>query len=988
MTKSTLVTLALGSCTLGVFLPACNNGDDTPTQVEKPHIKVFQIRKQTVTDTGDWFGYLRGKNDTDIHPRVSGFLVAQEYKDGQYVKKGDILFRIDPELFEAELAQATANLRAAEAALAAAQATREQLKLDVSRYEQLVKTSAISEKQLSDAQHHLRAAEANVKACEASIEQNKASVAKAQINLDYTIVRAPYDGVVGTALASLGDLVGESTKLTNITAINPIRVDFSLNSDALVNSFRKFGKVESAKRNANLTSPNFDLILEDESIHPYKGTLLSMESKIDTTGLIDVEGEIENPEQKLRSGMPVRVRIPLGTKEALLVPQEAIRTVLRNNFIIVIDKKNQPHTVPVLLDGKYEVTITEEDGFTSTQQLVAIKDYSRALTDYFREFGYEDATQVPIVADKENGVHAMNISSANSRLAKDDATPRATVQTTPFSFRPTLTPAEKAALAQAKNGAQKTVDKPATLPPFPVQVMPLVQQDVAMQHEWFGTLRGQEETDIRTKVSGFLLTQNFRNGTIVKKGDVLYTIDPAPFKAALAEAQGNLLSAQASFEQVKAQLDMSRADYERYRKLTETSPGAISDKTLTDAATQLKTTEAAWRKAQAIVEQMKAAVNLAEINLSYTTITAPFDGRAGISKPSIGALVSPTDTKPLVTLSSTNPMRVDFSVSGKGALTGIDALHAGKVSEENRPAFELILKDGSVYPTKGVIVSANNALSTSTGTFGMVGMIENTDSGLRSGMPVRVRAGMQKVNGAFLVPARAPLSAEGRDLILLLGKDNAPDALPITKGAMVNVPVDEGEGKVTTQPMYIIDVDRDSMTPLLLAKTGASSLDAFILAQTKSQNWDELALKQFEVVDFKTYAEKLEGKTLPEEHPQTEGAADWKSLVLQYKGVKNSKELLFKQSDTKDSFEYIAKLMGFGSAMEMVLNQMGYNDLKNVQVIVEGTLMAASQTMAVNKAANTRANKLTPTPFHYVAPRTVVDSITAETETDTATQYK
>ncbi len=988
MTKHTLIALALGSCTLGLLLPACHN-EDTAAGVEKaPQIKVVRIHKQTVTDTGDWFGYLRGKNDTDICPRVSGFLVSQEYKDGQFVKKGDILFKIDPELFEAELAQAKANLQASIASLAAAQATLEQYQSDVARYEKLIKTSAISEKQLSDAQHQLLVAQANVKACNASIEQNKASVDKAQINLDYTVVRAPYDGIVGTARVSQGDLVGENTKLANITAINPIRVDFSLNSDALVNSFRKFGKVVSAKKNAALTSPDFDLILEDESTYPYKGTLLSMESKIAATGLIDVEGEIENPELILRSGMPVRVRIPLGTKEALLVPQVAIRTVLRNNFIIVVDKNNQPHTVPVVVGNQYDVTITEEDGYTSTQKLVAISDYGRPLADYFREFGYDDATQVPVVADNENGMRAMNISSANSRLAQNDPTPRATVETAPFSYRPALSAAEKAALEQAKNGPAPTADVAATLPPFPVQVMPLVQQDVEMQHEWFGTLRGQEETDIRPKVSGFLLSQHFRNGTIVKKGDVLYTIDPAPFEAALAEAKANLHSAEAAVEQARAKVNMSRNDYMRFSKLAATTPGAVADKTVSDAATLLKTNQANLYKAQSVAEQMKAIVNLAEINLSYTTITAPFEGRAGISKPSIGALVSPADKEPLVTLSSVNPMRVDFSVSGKGALAGIETLRSGKMTPENRPTFELILKDGSVYPTKGQIVSADNALSTSTGTFGMVGVIENTDSGLRSGMPVRVRAGMEKIPGAFLVPARAPLTAQGRDLLLLLGKDNAPDALPITKGALVVVPVNEGDGKITTQPMYIVDIDRSAMTPLLLAKTGTASLDAFILGQMKAKSWDELSLRQYEVADFKAYAEKLAGHSLAADVLQAEGTADWKALVLQGLGVKNTKELLFKQCGVKDEFAYIAQLQGFGSAMEMVLKQMGYDDIKNVPVIVEGTIMAASQTLAVNKQANTRANKLSPKPFHYVAPRTVVDSVTAETTTDTAPQYK
>ncbi len=990
MTRHILIALALGSC-LPIFLPSCEEQQSTTPRAEAVSVKTFNIKKQQVTDYGEWFGYLRGKNDTDIHPRVTGFLVSQEYKDGQKVKKGDILFRIDPDLAEAELAQAKANLKASEATLAAAIATRDQFKLDVARFEQLIKTGAATEKQLSDARHGLRAAEATVQAAQAGIEQNKAAVSRALINLDYTVVRAPYDGIVGTATASRGDLVSPATKLANITAIDPIRVDFSINSDGLVNSFRRFGNVQSDKKNPNLSSPNFDLLLEDGSVYPYKGTLLSMESKIAATGLIDVEGEVENPESLLRGGMPVRVKIPLGTKDALLVPEAAIRSVLRNNFIIVVDKNNIPHTVPVVLDGKYDITITEADGYTTTQKLVAVKDYNRPLADYFREYGYESPEQVPVVADPDNGVRAMNISSANSRLAKDDPTPRGTIQTSPFSFRPTLSEAEKKAMAQAAGDREQAKPKKEvkpTLPPFPVQVLPLVQQDVAVQDEWFGTLRGEEETDIRPKVSGFLLTQNFRNGTLVKKGDVLYTIDPAPYQAALAEAQANLLSAKAALEQAKAKLDMSQADLERNTRLVQENPNIVPEKVVTDARTAVQTNEAGVQKAQATVAQLEAAVRLAEINLNYTTITAPFDGRAGISKPSIGALVSPTDTQPLVTLSSVDPIRVDFSVSGKGALASLEALQKNKSTDAERPKFDLVLKDGSIYPEQGEIISMDNALSTTTGTFGLVGRVRNVDKGLRSGMPVRVRASMSPIKGAFLVPARAPMSGDGRTILLLLGPDNAPTPLPVTKGSMVVVPVKEEGGKVVTQPMYVVDVDRDSVVPPMLAKTGATSLDAMVLGKAGVKSWEELVLQKAQAADFRALLEKELGSPLPDDRLQQEAAPDWKTLALRHFGVKNAKELHLRLCGAKDELELVARDAGFASAMEMVLSSMGFANMKNVPVIVEGGIMAAQMTLTANMKSGARANKLTPSHFHYVAPRTVVDSITADADTAIAPQFK
>ena len=141
------------------MLPAaCNNGttDTDKTAETAPAIRVFPIIRQDVTDYGEWFGYLRGEKETDIHPRVSGFLKSQNYRDGQFVKEGDILFTIEDDLYKARLRQAEANLQAAEASLESAKAQREKAALDVKRYEQL-EPKAVSEKDLTDARQTLKA---------------------------------------------------------------------------------------------------------------------------------------------------------------------------------------------------------------------------------------------------------------------------------------------------------------------------------------------------------------------------------------------------------------------------------------------------------------------------------------------------------------------------------------------------------------------------------------------------------------------------------------------------------------------------------------------------------------------------------------------------------------------------------------------------------------------------------------------------------------
>ena len=163
-------TMALPGCLLLVGLcSACRDRGSASVEQTAPKVKTFPLIEQQVTDTGEWFGYLRGKRDTDIHPHVTGFLLSQEYEDGSFVKEGDVLFRIDASTFEAELQLAQANLQAAEASVASALATKEQAEQDVQRYRQIVGRGAVSEKDLDDAEHRLRAADAAVDAAQAAV---------------------------------------------------------------------------------------------------------------------------------------------------------------------------------------------------------------------------------------------------------------------------------------------------------------------------------------------------------------------------------------------------------------------------------------------------------------------------------------------------------------------------------------------------------------------------------------------------------------------------------------------------------------------------------------------------------------------------------------------------------------------------------------------------------------------------------------------------
>lgn len=979
MNKPCLLLLALS---LGAAVPtmvSCERQDEqaqAAAQTDTPAVSVFPIQQREVTDFGEWFGYLRGEMDTDIHPRVSGTLAEQVYKDGSYVKEGDVLFRIDPAIFEAQLAEAEANLNAAQASLDSAVAAREKAELDVKRFENLG-TRVISEKDISDARHGLSAARAAETAAHAGVEQAKAAVDKARINLDYTVIRAPYNGVVGTATVSQGDVVSPSSKLANISAVDTMRALFSINGANMINVFRKYGDVSQNRDKVERTP--FYLVLEDGSTYPISGRFAALESIVEPNGVINVETRFENPAHTLRTGMPVRVRVPKEAHTALLVPPSAILTVMRNRFILVMDKAGAPHMVPVTVGANYPVTIQEEDGYSSEHELTEIKAAGTPLEELFRGFGYENPTEVPVVADEQNSVLAMNVSSANSRLGAGEKT--VALSTKPLSFRPVVDPA-LAAAAKAAEEPQKAAPanvKP-TMPPFQVKVMPLQLQTVQVPGEWFGTLRGVEETDIRPQVSGFLIAQRVEDGLVVKKGDVLFEIDPAPYQAALNEARANAAVARAAVAQAETQAAMNRTNYERHTRLVKEAPGTISDKTITDSATAVKTAEAAVLKARAAAAQADAAVQLAEINLGYTTITAPFDGRVGIHKPSVGALVSPQDREPLVTLSSVNPIRVDFNVSGKDALLGMStfakARAAGKDASAEIP-LDILLEDGSPYPAQGRIVNADNALDTATGTLKVTGLVENTDGGLRSGMPVRVRADFGGSKQSILVPARAPLSANGRDILVMLKPDNSPQMLPIKKKELVVVPVKQEDGSEAVQPMQMIDIDREMVMSMILMKAQAPSAEALVLGQAQVADWSELLLKNAGVADFRALAEKVAGHALPDDAPASIGAADWKDFVLRSSGHGDFRTLVLQQADAQDELALIARAQGFGTAFEMVLKQMGYDSLDSARVVVEGSLMAA-QVYQANMKAGYPVNTLTPVPFLYTAPKTVVDSVTAD----------
>ncbi len=304
--------------------------------------------------------------------------------------------------------------------------------------------------------------------------------------------------------------------------------------------------------------------------------------------------------------------------------------------------------------------------------------------------------------------------------------------------------------------------------PPEVEVVAIEQRDVPIYREWVGTLAGDVNATITAQVSGYLISRDYTEGSVVTNGQVLFQIDPAPFKATLDKAKAQVAQAQAQEEKFAL-------DVKRYRPLAATE--AISQQELDDAIQNEKT-------AQAQVEADQAAVEQAALNLGFTTIRSPLDGVAGLAKAQVGDLLGPSSGQ-LTTVTKVEPTRVYASVSQQVMTDVMERRLAegkGTTRTGEGPQLELVLASGSVYPLKGRLLFANNQVDVKTGTITVVGEFPNPQRLLVPGMFVRVRAILDTEKNALLVPQRAVTDMQGRYLIAVVDADNKVSIRPVTAG--------------------------------------------------------------------------------------------------------------------------------------------------------------------------------------------------------------
>jgi membrane fusion protein (multidrug efflux system) len=351
--------------------------------------------------------------------------------------------------------------------------------------------------------------------------------------------------------------------------------------------------------------------------------------------------------------------------------------------------------------------------------------------------------------------------------------------------------------------------------PLEVAVAQVEQKDVPIYTEWIGTLDGMVNADIKSQVTGYLLRKNYTEGSFVRKGQLLFEIDPRPLQAVLeqakgeqAKAQGQLAQANSQLLQANAQLAQSVAnegktqlDVDRYTPLAKQN--AVTQQDLDNAVQAnlaakaqveaskagVETSKAAIVAAKATVQAAEASVRTAELNLGFTRITSLIDGIAGAATVQVGNLVNPNNPNgaPLTTVSTVDPIKVWFTATEQEYLNHIEhnPTERARTSAAKQLRLELILADGTTHPQKGTFFMADRGVDQKTGSIKLAGLFPNPGNLLRPGQFGRVRAVTSVKQGALLVPQRAVTEMQGSYRVAVVDADNKISIRPVRVGDRV-----------------------------------------------------------------------------------------------------------------------------------------------------------------------------------------------------------
>ncbi len=337
-----------------------------------PDVEVVQVEQKDVPIFGEWIGTLDGFTNADVRAQVTGYLLRQGYREGAFVKKGQLLFEIDPRPFQAALDQAEGQSAQAKAMLANAQAVQGRTELDVNRYTPLAKEQAASQQDLDNAVQNNMAAKATVATALAQIKTAEAAVETAKINLDFTRLIAPIDGIAGQAQLQVGALVNpNSGPVTSVSTVDPIKVYFTVSEREYLDWNRRF-PTEATREAAN-KRVRLELILADSSSYGHEGSIYFADRQVNqSTGAIRIAGLFPNPGNILRPGGYGKVRAAVRVQQdALLVPQRAVSELQGGYQVAAVDNENKVSIRTVKVGDRVGAQWIIVDGLKRGERVVA-----------------------------------------------------------------------------------------------------------------------------------------------------------------------------------------------------------------------------------------------------------------------------------------------------------------------------------------------------------------------------------------------------------------------------------------------------------------------------------------------------------------------------------------------------------------------------------------------------------------------------------------
>ena len=318
-------------------------------------------------------------------------------------------------------------------------------------------------------------------------------------------------------------------------------------------------------------------------------------------------------------------------------------------------------------------------------------------------------------------------------------------------------------------GCQEEKKAVAPPPPPEVEVAEVIQKDVPVYQEWVASMDGMVNATILAQVQGYLIRQNYKEGDYVKKGTLLFEIDPRPFQAAVDEARAAMAKHQAVLQTAQANLK---------RILPLAAANAVSQRDKDNAIGSVQSSEAQVLEAQAQVRK-------AELDLGFTKISSPIDGIAGAAKAQMGDLVGTPQARELTTVSTVNPIKAYVPLSEREYLKAVERSQQGAKADAEKTTFELILADGSTWPKQGTFSFADRQVEAQTGTIRVAILFPNPENLLRPGQFAKVRALMKTEKGAILVPQRAVGELQGSYQVAVVEADNTVRIRGVTVGERV-----------------------------------------------------------------------------------------------------------------------------------------------------------------------------------------------------------